>query len=227
MPRPQLGGAGPGADPEPRIGSTRDRLLAAGLALFAARGFHATTVGQIEAAAGLVPRRGTLYRHFPSKRALLEAAVRRQLASVSQIRDTLARLPPGDPHTEALMLGRIVLDTLTAERQLIDTFEREGDQLPELRDLYRTQITDPSYQAMAHALTRWANHLRPRRRSATALPSGSLPAVAVLALGALINVHRSAHTFGATPLALTDDQILQAWADLCLALAHQLQGAAP
>lgn len=56
--------------------STSDRLLVAGMELFAERGFRATTVGDIEAAVGLAPRRGALYKHFASKQALLEAAVR-------------------------------------------------------------------------------------------------------------------------------------------------------
>ena len=55
--------------------SSRDKLLAQGLRLFAERGFDAVSVGEIEQAAGLVPRRGAMYRHFASKDALLEAVV--------------------------------------------------------------------------------------------------------------------------------------------------------
>ncbi len=51
--------------------------------LFAERGFRATSVGDIEGAVGLVPRRGALYKHFPSKQALLEAAVRAHLDSAA------------------------------------------------------------------------------------------------------------------------------------------------
>ena len=46
--------------------------------LFGRQGYHATTVAQIEAAAGLSAGAGGLYRHFPSKRALLEEGLRRQ-----------------------------------------------------------------------------------------------------------------------------------------------------
>ena len=45
-------------------GSTRQRLLDEGMRLFAERGFRATGVGDIEAAAGLQPRRGALYKHL-------------------------------------------------------------------------------------------------------------------------------------------------------------------
>src|SRR5947209_7757695 len=48
--------------------ATRDRLVVEAMRLFAERGFRATTVGDIEAAAGLVPRSGGLYKHFAPKR---------------------------------------------------------------------------------------------------------------------------------------------------------------
>src|SRR5690349_17475077 len=54
---------------------TRERILDAAVELFGRQGYTRTSVGEIEAAAGLVPRSGGLYKHFPSKRALLEAAV--------------------------------------------------------------------------------------------------------------------------------------------------------
>ena len=46
---------------------TRDRLLDAAVELFAERGYTETTVGDIEEAAGLVPRAGAMYKHFASK----------------------------------------------------------------------------------------------------------------------------------------------------------------
>lgn len=194
-----------------RGGSTKDRLITAGLRLFAKQGFRATTVGEIEAAAGLQPRRGALYRHFPSKEALLEAAVRRHLESVHGGRDWILRSPIGDPHTEALMLGRFVLDELVAERDIVDVFEQEGDRVAELRDLFRAQISDTSYKAMAEILRRW---IGPESRTRS-----DLDALAVLLLGSLINVHRSTWTFGGPPLGLDDDRVLSAWADQCMALA--------
>ncbi len=44
---------------------TRQALIRAGLGLFAAQGFAATTVDQVAAAAGVA--KGTLYNYFPSK----------------------------------------------------------------------------------------------------------------------------------------------------------------
>ena len=49
----------------------RERLLAAARRLFAERGYAATTTAQLARAAGVAE--GTVFHHFPSKRALLEA----------------------------------------------------------------------------------------------------------------------------------------------------------
>jgi hypothetical protein len=59
--------------------STRERLVTEALKLFSSKGFEATSVSQIEAAAGLAAGSGALYRHFKSKNALLDAGIDRQL----------------------------------------------------------------------------------------------------------------------------------------------------
>ena len=51
--------------------TTRDRLLQAARELFTAEGFHGTTTPLISSRAGVAE--GTIYRHFPSKQALLNA----------------------------------------------------------------------------------------------------------------------------------------------------------
>lgn len=52
--------------------STRERLLEAARELFTTSGYHATTTPLLAKRAGVAE--GTIYRHFPSKRALLNAA---------------------------------------------------------------------------------------------------------------------------------------------------------
>lgn len=55
--------------------STRDRILAEALNLFSTRGYRGTRVQDIEEAAGLSPGAGGFYRHFRSKREVLETAL--------------------------------------------------------------------------------------------------------------------------------------------------------
>lgn len=52
--------------------TTRDRLLEAARELFTTTGYHATTTPILAKKAGVAE--GTIYRHFPSKQALLNAA---------------------------------------------------------------------------------------------------------------------------------------------------------
>jgi tetracycline repressor-like protein len=64
------------------LASGRDRLLSAALRLFAAKGYAATSVADIQRESGLAPGSGALYKHFGSKRELLEAAVAHRIDSI-------------------------------------------------------------------------------------------------------------------------------------------------
>ena len=56
----------------PELPNTRDRLLEAARELFTTTGYHATTTPILARRAGVAE--GTIYRHFPSKQALLNSA---------------------------------------------------------------------------------------------------------------------------------------------------------
>ena len=67
--------------PKQTDGATRARVLQVARELFGRQGYKATTITQIEQAAGLSPGSGGLYRHFPSKKALLEESLKQQVES--------------------------------------------------------------------------------------------------------------------------------------------------
>ncbi|MHB8437949.1 MAG: TetR/AcrR family transcriptional regulator [Acidimicrobiales bacterium] len=75
----------PVPSPERRPGDTRRRIVDSAMQLFARKGYAATTVAEIEGAAGLAAGSGAMYRHFPSKDALV-------LAAVSEYRDRVRAL---------------------------------------------------------------------------------------------------------------------------------------
>src|SRR5437660_12615728 len=108
---------------------TKQRLLDAGVRLFAEKGFRETTVGEIEAAAGLEPRRGALYRHFPTKEALLQAALERHLQSLADADAAREDVPTGDVRAEALLMGRWLLGELDRERAIVRILEHDGARL--------------------------------------------------------------------------------------------------
>ncbi|ADB33078.1 transcriptional regulator, TetR family [Kribbella flavida DSM 17836] len=189
-------------------GGTRERLLAAGLRLFAERGFDAVRVGDIEQAAGLVPRRGAMYRHFKSKEALLAAAVESHLVSVAEARAQYA----GDSErfvASAEQLGAFVLAEMDRQQLITHVLERDGNRLVELRDRFRQDVSDAGYRAMTEVVRAWLSSTRP------AVDARLADAVAVHLLGAMINARRSTWTLGAPPFGLTDAELVTAWAALC------------
>lgn len=69
---------------------TREAIVAAAGRLFSARGYEATTMDEIAAAAGVA--KGTLYRHFAGKEALRDLLAPRLPGADMQVRDARARL---------------------------------------------------------------------------------------------------------------------------------------
>ena len=193
--------------------TTKQRLIDAGVRLFAEQGYQETTVGQIEAAVGLVPRRGALYRHFRTKEALLAAALEQRLAAVSEAGALLADLPLTDLRTEAIAMGRWLLAELDAERPMVRILEQDGERLPELRETFRRRVVDAGYTAGAQLVRRWVGSDHDR------LDGG---AVAVVLLGSLINFRRSTWTFGKAPLAMDEEDFLNTWAELVVVAAAAL-----
>src|SRR5882757_8238553 len=104
---------------------TRERLVTEAMRLFSTKGFEATSVSQIEAAAGLAAGSGALYRHFKSKDALLAAGIDRQLdrrRAMHDIRALFAGL--GDLHAELTVLGRYLLTVVDEELELLQIAAR-------------------------------------------------------------------------------------------------------
>jgi AcrR family transcriptional regulator len=115
----------------------REKVLAAAVGLFAERG----TEGSLEevakrAGVGI----GTLYRHFPTRDALVEAAYRNEVAQLRAAADELlAELPP-DAALEAWM--RRFVDYGTAKRGMRDALQSIAGGGADLFAETRGQVTD-------------------------------------------------------------------------------------
>ena len=107
--------------------------------LFGRQGYHATTIAQIEAAAGLSAGAGGLYRHFASKRALLEEGLDRHAAAGRPLLDSLGGgTPPGLPRAELfLAVARAGLARLEQERDVNRLLLRDLAAFPDLLDRVR------------------------------------------------------------------------------------------
>ncbi|WP_116996261.1 TetR/AcrR family transcriptional regulator [Desertimonas flava] len=213
----QLGGGR--AAPSAR--STADRLLDAGLTLFAEQGFRATTVGQIEQLAGFAPRGGTLYKHFESKRALLEAALQRHVESIARFDDVLRLLPLTDLRSELLLLARWMLAELDREKAISLVIEKNGADVPDLVEAMRVGVMERGYEFAIRYLEQRFPDLpgyadSDRDREATA----------VLMIGSLVNVRRAAWTYGKPPLGIDDDRAINAWVNVVTTLLEHSGAAA-
>jgi AcrR family transcriptional regulator len=119
--------------------------------LFGSQGYHATTVAQIEAAAGLSAGAGGLYRHFKSKRGVLEEALRRQ---AEHGRPLLAYLDDpsvldGLPRRERfLAVARAGLRRLAEERDINRLLLRDLATFPDLLELVRVQEVGRVHEAV-------------------------------------------------------------------------------
>jgi len=135
-------------------GATRERIVTMAMDLFGRQGYGPTTVAQIEAAAGLSAGAGGLYRHFPSKKAILIEGLRRQAEAGRELQAVfgdpgrLAALPPRE---RLLAVGRAGLARLEQERDLNRVLVRDLAQFPELLDQVRRQ----ELFAVFHGLRDW------------------------------------------------------------------------
>jgi AcrR family transcriptional regulator len=65
-----------------QIPQTRDKILTAALEVFSSRGFHGATVDEVAERGGL--GKGTVYRHFSSKRELFSELIRSKVAELEE-----------------------------------------------------------------------------------------------------------------------------------------------
>lgn len=182
--------------------TTRDRLVTEAMRLFSEQGYRATSVAQIEAAAGLAAGSGALYHHFKSKESLLDAGIDRQLdrrRAMHDIRSLFAGL--GELRTELTMLGRYLLTVIDEESQLLQIAARTPtNRSSRLDDAYAALI-DGLYTELTDWIGGWASELGAADRRT----------VAVIGVNALLGKRATAMLFHADAVNLPDDQYLAEW----------------
>ncbi|MEZ5893306.1 MAG: TetR/AcrR family transcriptional regulator [Parvularculaceae bacterium] len=97
---------------------TKDRLRNAAIVLFADQGFHATTIGNIESAAGFAQRAGTFYRHFPSKQAIFDDCVRKLVDIADRAFDPTDTLLLNDPRAELITIAQTMIKVARDNRSI-------------------------------------------------------------------------------------------------------------
>jgi AcrR family transcriptional regulator len=185
-----------------RAKPTPDRIVDEGLRLFAENGFQGTTVGEIERRAGLTPRAGALYKHFPSKEAVLEAAFERHVAELEAISSAIELMPLGDLRAELTLLARSSLQLLAQERSLRRIVITEGDRFPDLKKRFKDAIADRGY--------REATVFVRQKMETGEFPEGDPEAIAVAMLGALLAYELEIDIFGRPPAGVDEERLIEA-----------------
>jgi AcrR family transcriptional regulator len=182
--------------------STRERLVTEAMRLFSEQGYRATSVAQIEAAAGLAAGSGALYHHFKSKELLLEAGIDRQLdrrRAMHDIRSLFAGL--GELRTELTMLGRYLLTVIDEESQLLQIAARTPtNRSSRLDDAYAALI-DGLYTELADWIEGWAPQLG----------DAECRIIAVVGVNALLGKRATAMLFHAEAISVADNEYLDEW----------------
>ena len=129
--------------------NTRERIKEAALPLLEEQGLAGTSIAAIETAAGLAPRAGAFYRHFPGKEALFEELARERITETPDEFDFEGLKAFGDTRAELVAIGRRF--ELAAERQQ-----------PYLRLIEESRLTESgrsfeqrANEAMFEALVNW------------------------------------------------------------------------
>jgi len=187
--------------------ATRDRILDEAMRLFGQQGFKATTIVQIETAAGLTPGAGGMYHHFASKEALLAAGVERhllRLAALRDIRGVFADL--GDARAELTVVARYALAELDQEAELLRLLTAEARNRPELLQHATEQLITATIEGFAGWLV---------ARAAQPLEHERAVALASITLGGLIT-NRLLQTIFGVASAVDDEHLVAAWTDVVL-----------
>ncbi|HWL97911.1 MAG TPA: helix-turn-helix domain-containing protein [Nocardioidaceae bacterium] len=197
------------------MASTRDRLLSEGMRLFGERGYGATSVAEIEAAAGLRPGSGSLYRHFASKEELLAAGLERLLADAHE--KPLVNDPSGAEDPEELLRAatRSGLRHMDHGRDLSRLLFRGLDTFPPLLE----RFGDAELRVMHEQLTGLLTRLAGDETGET-----DWGAVAVVLQGAVAHYWLVRDLFGEHPVEVDEDRFVRAAAAMVAALLAEHSG---
>lgn len=114
--------------------------------VFAEKGYSGATISEIERRVGLAAGTGSLYRHFPSKEALLREAVECEVARCrAECEEARVALPHvADPVEYQVQRFRQVLVDLRRFHRLFRLMLNEGGRAPELADAVWAAVRYPA-----------------------------------------------------------------------------------
>jgi AcrR family transcriptional regulator len=189
-----------------QISGAAERLLASAMQLFAEKGYERTTVGDIQQGAGLTFGSGALYKHFPSKEAVLAEGVGRFVESARSQRrafGSLGELPLGDA---LAALARMAMASFERDKDTLRIVWRDLDPFPALQEQVRTERIRASFDDFASWLGQLADggEMKPHDSQA----------VAAVALGSLAFFQILRFLLRDTPAGIDEERFVRAWSEV-------------
>jgi AcrR family transcriptional regulator len=181
--------------------------------LFGEQGYTATSVAQVEEAAGLSPGSGSLYKHFRSKQELLEAGVERIIESRSDA--PLANQSTTDAAELLRAAARAGLKRMDEDRDVSRLLFRGLDAFPELLSRFGDEEIRRVQQNTAAMLT---------SLSADGTERADWGAMAAVLQGATAHYWLMRDLFGAHPTRVSEKRFVAALVAMTLAV---LEGTGP
>lgn len=190
--------------------------------LFGEQGYAATTIAQIEAAAGLSPGSGALYRHFRSKAEVLAEGITQLIDAGAQLRalletqrsSALGHLPLRD---RVEVIARAGLRRLEDERDFNRMLVRDLQKFPALLARAKTDEISSNHEGLATWLSGQAE-------AAPNSPDHDWDAVAAVVMDATAHYWLLQDVFGGEhPTGVSTERYLSALIDLTTALLERHQ----
>lgn len=192
---------------------TRERILDSALELFSTQGFDATSIAQIEKAAGLSPGSGALYKHFRSKEELLDVALAQRLQEINALPERLDLGPLSDLRSELTLIARWGLAELERERELALIVMKEGHRLPAFKDAFQSAIVRPGHALAVEVLRRYSE--------SHDVEFEDIEALGEVLCSALVGFALQGFLFGKGFIDISDERFAAAHVETAMALVAQ------
>jgi AcrR family transcriptional regulator len=183
-----------------------ERLLAAAMRLFSEKGYERTSVGEIQEDAGLTFGSGALYKHFPSKEAVLAEGVERFVESARNERKLLGDLDAVPIESALKVIAEHAVVSFSRDKDALRIVWRDLENFPQLQEKVRTERIRSTFDDFST----WLEHQRDLGR----LQSHDSRAMAAVALGSLAFFQILQFLMHDTPAGIDEDRFVTAWTQL-------------
>jgi AcrR family transcriptional regulator len=192
--------------PPRNLSDAAERLLGAAMELFAEKGYERTTVGEIQEAAGLTFGSGALYKHFPSKQAVLAEGIERFVDSARRELGVLGSLDDRSVADAMTTIAELAMASFDRDSDALRIAWRDLESFPELQEKVRTERIRATFDDFAA----WLAHQADAGRL---IPHDS-QAVAAVALSSLAFFQLLKFLMHDTPAGVDERGFVEAWTKL-------------